>query len=290
MVKSTIAVCIASFNRREKTLSCLQRLYSSRLPSETHLVIHLLDDASSDGTAAAVAKHFPSVHIHHGDGNCFWAGGMRVAYGAALAENHDYYLWLNDDVELFPDSLERAIATSIEIKHKFAGEHLIIGATRKREAEVVTYSGFERSSSILPWKFRRIAPFPTEPRECHTINGNFVLISREVAQRTGSINSAFVQMHADLTLGLIARQRGIRNWILPGYIGICDANVGGRKDWKAPGLTWSERLRLINHPLGYPFGPSWAYSRLFGLWAPLMVVAPYIGLVRAWLTSLITKN
>lgn len=279
----TVAVCIASFNRRERTLECLTKLYGAALPDGLSLVVHLLDDDSSDGTAAAVEARFPKVCLHRGEGNCFWAGGMRIAYGAALAERHDYYIWLNDDVELFADTLKRAIIALENVSSQLGGEHIVIGALRARERETTTYSGFVRASRIFPWKFRRIDPDPDRPRECETINGNFVLIPGAVAQRLGNINSSYIQMHADLDLGLAARRADVRNWVLPGYAGICDANLSGRKDWKAPGLSFSERLRIMEHPLGYPLKANIAYSRNFGWWAPIMVAAPYVALVRATL-------
>jgi GT2 family glycosyltransferase len=287
---ATVAVCIASFNRRERTLECLAKLCSATLPDGLSLVVHLLDDGSSDGTAAAVEARFPAVRLHRGDGNCFWAGGMRIAYGAALAEHHDYYIWLNDDVELLADSLQRAILALEDIARQFGGEHIVIGAMRARETETTTYGGFVRESRIFPWRFRRIDPDPDRPRECETINGNFVLIPGTVAQRLGKVNPSYIQMHADLDLGLSARRAGVRNWVLPGYAGICDANVSGRKNWKAPGLAFSERLRIMEHPLGYPLKANIAYSRNFGWWAPIMVAAPYVALLRASLIRARKRN
>lgn len=282
---TSIAVCIASFNRRDRTLACLQRLYTAELPEDMTVTVHLLDDGSSDGTAAAVAEAFPQVRLHHGDGNYFWAGGMRVAYGAALAERHDYYVWLNDDVELFDDTLKRAIETERALRRAHGGEHVIVGAMCARDLQTTTYSGFVRASALLPWKFKRIPPAPDKPIECDTLNGNFVLIPAAVAHKLGNIDPSFVQMHADLVLGLTARRAGARNWVMPGHAGICDANVAGRKNWRAPGLSLSERLKMMEHPLGYPLKSNIAFSRYFSLWAPVMIAAPYIGFLRAALTS-----
>jgi GT2 family glycosyltransferase len=280
----SIAVCIAAFNRRERTLACLDRLHNLELPANTKLVVHLLDDASPDRTAAAVAERFPKVRLHHGDGQYFWAGGMRVAYDAALTEEHEFYVWLNDDVELFVDALLRAWLTYANLQAKHGGEHLIVGAMLGRDG-ATTYSGFERASRILPWKFRLAPPLPDLPRECATLNGNFVFIPAAAARRIGGIDGAFVQMHADLVLGLTARRIGARVWVMPGHAGVCEANTSGRKNWKAPGLSIVERWQIMGHPLGYPLGPSVAYARHFGLWAPVMIAAPYLGLAKAIFAS-----
>lgn len=276
---TSIAVCMATFNRRERTLGCLKRLFAAALPDGATLTVHLLDDASPDGTAAAVAVHFPQVRLHPGDGNHFWAGGMRVAYDAALAEGHDFYVWLNDDVELFPDTLNRAFETYAALKATHGGEHLLVGAMRDA-AGTTTYSGFARASSVLPWKFKAVPPLAGAARECDTLNGNFVFIPAKAARRIGGIPPGFIQMHADLVLGLTARRRGVRVWIMPDYAGVCEANTTGRRNWKVPGLSVRERLRMMQHPLGYPLGPNIAFARRFGLWAPVIVAAPYLSLLR----------
>ncbi len=277
----SIAVCIAVFNRREKTLRCLSQLFTAQLPPGSSLTVHLLDDASTDGTGEAVRSQFPQVHFHEGDGNFFWAGGMRMAFGAALAEVHDYYVWLNDDVDLFPDAIARALKVSEELKTQYGGEHLLVGAMRARDEDSMTYSGLGRSSRFLPWKFAKLDPFLDRPRKCLTLNGNFVFIPASLARKLGNIPLGYIQMHADFDLGLRARRMGANTWILPGFVGICDANVGGRYDYKAPGLRFKERVRLIGHPLGYPLRANIAYARNFGLWAPIMIVAPYLNLLKS---------
>lgn len=273
---TSVAVCIASFNRRSRTLLCLDRLFSAELPENTELVVHLLDDASPDGTAAAVAERFPQVRLHHGDGQRYWAGGMRIAYGAALAAGHDYYLWLNDDVELFSDTIKRAIQMERELRRRHGGEHVIVGAMCARDGKTTTYGGLVSTSAILPWKFALIPPNPNQPIECDTLNANFVLVPDAVARKVGNIDPGFVQFHADLVLGLMARRVGARNWVLAGHVGICDANVAGRKNWRAPGLGLAERLKLMEHPLGYPLKGNIAFSRYFGPWGPLMIISPYL--------------
>ncbi|MFC7698619.1 glycosyltransferase family 2 protein [Bradyrhizobium sp. GCM10028915] len=281
----SIAICITSFNRRSRTLACLRRIYGLELPGGTSLRVHLLDDASSDGTADAVAVAFPQVQLHHGDGAHYWAGGMRIAYAAALAEGHDYYVWLNDDVELFSDAMVRALSTLENLRSVHGGEHVIVGAMCDRERQGPTYSGYSQPSRLFPWKLRKLPPLPDRPRECFTLNGNFVLIPSEIAHKIGNIDPAYIQMHADLALGILARRNGARNWILPGFVGVCELNVSGRKDWTAPGLSISERFKRMEHPLGFPLRPNLAYSRHFKGWAPIVVAAPYLGLIRAALSD-----
>src|SRR5438094_246237 len=95
-----IAVLLATYNRKETTLSCLNSLYSQRTDGTIRLDVYVTDDASTDGTPEAVKEHFPQVNLFKGSGSLFWAGGMRYTWNKALKSKADYYLLLNDDTIL----------------------------------------------------------------------------------------------------------------------------------------------------------------------------------------------
>src|ERR1044072_5261743 len=102
-----IAVLLTCFNRKEKTLTCLDALKKAigALSFDVSVAIYLVDDGSTDGTAASVLSRFPEVNLIHGSGNLFWAGGMRLAWETALKAEMDYFLLLNDDTYLYESSL-----------------------------------------------------------------------------------------------------------------------------------------------------------------------------------------
>lgn len=103
-----IAVLLTCFNRKIKTLSCLQSLYhalevyNNKYENKIDLSIYLTDDGCTDGTGNAVRENFidKNITILQGTGNLFWAGGMCLAWNTALRYNKgwDFYLLLNDDV------------------------------------------------------------------------------------------------------------------------------------------------------------------------------------------------
>lgn len=101
-----IAVLITCFNRKKKTLACLESLFS--IVSNCH--VYLVDDKSADGTSEAIKQNFPQVKIIQGDGNLFWSRGMYTAWKEAIKGCYDFYLWLNDDVELYPFFLQELMA------------------------------------------------------------------------------------------------------------------------------------------------------------------------------------
>src|SRR4051794_10750403 len=75
----TVVALIASHDRRESTLLCLERLMAQPLQGWQVRAV-LVDDGSCDGTGAAVATAFQgSVEVVYGSGEWFWARSMAVA-------------------------------------------------------------------------------------------------------------------------------------------------------------------------------------------------------------------
>ena len=134
-----IAVLLATFNRREKTLACLESLYKQIFTEGTSFDVFLTDDSSSDGTPEAVKSSFPSVNIFRGSGSLFWAGGMRNSWREALKTNPEYYLLLNDDTVLNPLAIYKLL--SYNQKHSNDAEAICIGTTADVSSGKITYGG-----------------------------------------------------------------------------------------------------------------------------------------------------
>ena len=52
-----IAVILTCFNRKQKTLACLEALFNQTLPADTSLTTYLVDDASTDGIGSFGVWH-----------------------------------------------------------------------------------------------------------------------------------------------------------------------------------------------------------------------------------------
>ena len=112
MRNKNIAVLLTCFNRKEKTLVCLNSFFEADMPKGYEFDIYLVDDGSTDGTSEAVKENYPNIEIIKGNGNLYWAGGMRLAWTTALErKDYDAFLLLNDDVILFDDFLDNLIKT-----------------------------------------------------------------------------------------------------------------------------------------------------------------------------------
>jgi GT2 family glycosyltransferase len=251
MSNRTIATLITCYNRKQKTLDCLAALVSQHDRSEIALAIYLVDDGSTDGTAAAVAAAYPQVTLIAGDGNLFWNGGMRLAFARALERDYDYYLWLNDDTLLAPDAIQVLLRTADRVAEQGHDRATIVGSTCDPATGAFTYGGMIRQSWLQPLRFPQVPP-GDEPKQCDTVNGNCVLIPRSVARVVGNLDPAFTHYMGDIDYGLRAKQQGCTVWIAPGYLGTCAENIRPTSNWNDPvaDIPWYQQWQQIGKPKG----------------------------------------
>ncbi len=74
------AVLIITFNRKEKTFSCLHILNEQPLTENSRLAIYLTNNASAHGTTEVVKTVFLNADAFHDTGSLFWTGGMRKSW------------------------------------------------------------------------------------------------------------------------------------------------------------------------------------------------------------------
>jgi GT2 family glycosyltransferase len=262
------AAFIASHNRRIKTLASLQALHSAAVSADIVLRVTLFDDGSTDGTAEAVAARFPQTRVVVGDGNAFWAGGMRSALmvGRPTLLNTDYILLLNDDTILYADALHSLLFTDPSL------EMIVVGTVVDPETTKRTYGGLLRGTSIRRLELRAVdqAPFA----RVQTFNGNAVALTVSAYDRLKGLDPVFSHGLADIDLGLRATKLGIPIMLGRELVGECARNAS-EGTWKDPGLSVCERWRLLRTPKGLPPREWLVFSRRHGgvLW-PIYFVSP----------------
>jgi GT2 family glycosyltransferase len=248
MSESSIAVVLTCFNRKDKTESCLDALFSAaqRVADRVRLHVIVTDDGSSDGTGEMLRSCFPQVEVLRGDGSLFWNGGMRLAYGRALEQGHDFYLWLNDDTTLFPDCLEHLLATHEALLASTGRGGLVVGSTCNEEGQV-SYGGQRRKAGGKALQFCLVQP-DEQPQACDSANGNCLLVSAQAAKQLGNLEEAYVHCMGDMDYGLRATKLGIPLWVMPGFAGKCgnDHPVGG--SYLDTSLPFSVRWKKVLSP------------------------------------------
>ncbi|MCL4472138.1 MAG: glycosyltransferase family 2 protein [Sulfuricella sp.] len=280
-----IAALMTCFNRREKTLACLESLFSQPLPDGYGLHVFLVDDGSTDGTDEAVQARFPTAAtVIRGNGNLFWNGGMRAAMGVAMLQGFNFYLWMNDDTQLFPGALNDLLATHNILCKQLGKDSIVVGSICDPLSGKTSYGGRVRSNRWQPLYYSLVEP-GDEPFPCDSMNGNCVLIPASAAQAVGNLEAAFVHSMGDWDYGYRATALGIPIYVAPGHVGECHNDARAR-DARANLQTVRDHWRKVTGPKGLPFHAWMVYTRRHaGPFWPLYWIKPYVMAVMTGLGS-----
>lgn len=302
MNKMRISVLMTCYNRRETTLRCLESLYAQALPEGFSFEVFLVDDGCTDGTGAAVRSAYPEVQVIQGTGDLFWCNGMRLAWDHAAKDNPDFYLWLNDDVQLRSGALDKLLSCWLSVvggapdARKVAGCSLsvdkvsltthqpinpstdnhgeaviIVGSCCDPETGELTYGG-QRRPGKHPAKLVPVVPQDV-PVECDTFQGNVVLVPRAVYQKIGNMSS-FSHAMGDTDYGLRAKKAGCRVVVDLGFSGECGKNRQLNIDQVGFKKSWSVMMRRLP-PMDY-WRFLWVHA---GMRWPLYWLRPYVKMI-----------
>lgn len=245
-----LAALLTCHNRKPITLTGLSALFNQELPDGVMVDVYLVDDGSTDGTTAAVTESYPQVKILQGDGSLFWNGGTRKAFAEAIKHDYDYYLWLNNDTFLYPNALSNLLETYRSLLERGERRAIVAGSTCDPKTKTLTYGGVVRRSRWRPLKFDLVEP-GEQVKRCDTMNGNCVLIPREVVQVVGNLEPAFTHYAGDWDYGLRAGKQGCTVCIAPGYVGTCSQNYQPGSEADLP-VNLGDGLKKIGQPKGLP--------------------------------------
>lgn len=245
----TIAALLTVHNRKEKTMECLNRLFLQDIPDGISIEVYLTDDGCTDGTVEAVKKQFPQVNIITGDGNLYWNRGMHKAWEVASKnKDYDYYLWLNDDTNLYDGAVYKLIVCS----HKYVDKAIIVGATVETKSHsVVTYGGRIDGQIVEPQGVEA---------EVDYFNGNIVLVPRLVFCMLGNLDWYFTHSKGDFDYGMRAQSKGIKIYQVGEALGECDAHERLDK-WCDPEIPFSMRWKAMWQPNGMPPQETFHFER-----------------------------
>ncbi|MDD6505889.1 MAG: glycosyltransferase family 2 protein [Prevotellaceae bacterium] len=245
----SVAVLMTCFNRKAKTERCLRNLFAV-LPT---CVVYLVDDASTDGTSEMVQTMFPAVRLLQGDGNLFWSRGMYRAWKEAVKGNYDAYLWLNDDVVLYPDFWEELKACQT-----WGGKDAVVtGLIDNEQHTEILYGGSDEKGCL-------VGPAAV-PASVKFMNGNVVLVGKETVLRVGIIDPVYHHDLGDVDYGLRVLEQGgkviaTRKAVAFGY----KNDMCRVRKW---GVSLRKRFRTLYAPLGNPPAINFYFRRKhYGLW------------------------
>lgn len=259
-----IAIIMTVFNRREKTIRCLdtlQQVWEAEL-SAPYIEVFVTNDGCTDGTPDAIVRQgykFP-INILEGSGDLYWLGGMNKAWRAAIDRGgFDGYLWLNDDTAILPglfsmirEAEEYSLAT-------YKSRGIYVGSTCDPYTGKFTYGGFDY---VNKWtlKDRFVIPDGNCIQACECAHGNITYVSNDVVQRMGVFYDGYIHGAGDHDYTYQAHKQGFPILVMKNYAGYCENDHIG-KGKRLEDMTFRQRLHYLKSPLGLNFHNTLLFQR-----------------------------
>ena len=245
-------VCITFpvFNGLAYTRNCLasiDRNCNKVNPEKMKVEVVIVDDGSTDGTAAWVNEHYPDVHVLRGNGNLWWSGGMNKGIDYALNQLHtDYILWWNNDV--------------IEDENYFV--HLAQVLEDYGPETVIGSKIYLDSTRTIIWSMGGIFNIKTGYKEmigsgfkdnevykagvdCDWLTGMGSIAHRTVFEKVGQLDDKnFPQYHGDADFTLRAHKMGFKVRVDPRLKIYNDTSNSGLKHNNSISSLWKSLVSI----------------------------------------------
>lgn len=254
LFRNNTAVLIASFNRKTQTINCLKSLFEAK----NDVDVFLVDDNSSDGTVEEVQNQFPEVKIFHGSGNLYWNRGMHLAWQKAALADYEYFIWLNNDIVLFKDSITE-LFESLNLCNNYA---IVSGIVIDQHSDELLYGGTDTEKKLIQPNGRL--------NNIHHLNGNIVLIPRAVYTKLGNLDPVFVHDFGDVDYGLRALKHKILVVTTRCAVAFGERNLICRV--RLNNTTLSNRFKRLYSPLGSnPLKQFYFHKRHSGVFRAVVI-------------------
>lgn len=249
-----LSVVIPTHDTRELTLRCLDSLRAARTEGPEEIEVVLVDDASRDGTAEAVAATWPEVILLRNDEP---AGFSRAVNRGLAATRGGVLLLLNSDTEVDRPGLE-ALLDAFDADPRLGAA----GATLRypdgspqwsggREPTLLWFfglaSGLPALLARLPL-YRRLRPPGAAPDSVDWVTGAALAVRREAWEVAGPLDEGFRFYAQDLDYCQRLRLAGWSVALVPGFrvLHHHGATIGrdpGARRRQHPELLWTDLLR-----------------------------------------------
>ena len=207
MPEPRVFTLILNTNRRVDTLACLASLEASTYRSNTIVV---LDNASTDGSPAAIRAAYPAVQVVALAENLGYAGNNNVGLALALQQSADWVLVLNEDTVLAPDCVAQLVAAGEADPRVGLAGPLIYHAD---EPQVIQSAG-----GVLDRQWRAMHLGQNVPdqgqfgatRDVDWLSGCALFVRRAVLEQVGLIDASYFYFWEETEWCLRAARAGWR--------------------------------------------------------------------------------
>lgn len=198
-----VTVVVVNFNGGTMLRDCIASIAAQTRTADRVLVV---DNASTDGSADALASAFPDVRVLHAGANLGFAAANNLAI--AQAADSDWIALLNPDAVAAPDWLERLLAAARDHPHCAMFGCRMLADPQGRRLDGV---GDAYHTSGLPWRIAHGEPAVGR----HGVDGEIfapcaaaAMYRVDLLRDTGGFDTDFFCYVEDVDLAFRARLAG----------------------------------------------------------------------------------
>lgn len=211
-----VHVVVVNWNGGEMVLEALE---SAKASQEVEVVLHVVDNGSTDGSADAIEGRFPAARVHRTGRNLGFAAGANVGLRACLEEDAAWAFLLNNDATLDPDALGELVRAAGEHPEAglLAGRIYLDRAADRLWCCGVTL-GFWPNLCRLRGNGRSGRGRYEQPEWVHSFTGCGLLIGRAVLDEVGLLDEDYFVYVEDADYCVRAQKRGFRCRYVPSAV------------------------------------------------------------------------
>ena len=237
-----VSIVIPVFNKVEYTRKCLEAL-SLNTPLEVTYEVIIVDNASTDGTAALLAQLEGDVHVIVNQQNLGFAKACNQ--GAEVA-NGQYLLFLNNDTEPLPGWLEPMIEVlEQDPQVGVVGSRLLYPDGTLQHAGVMVAEDRRHGLPLnCLHRFHRLPadhPPANLKEDVQVVTGAALMIRRTLFAEVGGFDERYWNGNEDVDLCFTLAQKGWRIVYQPESCLIHHESVSGEERWS----KLNENIRLL---------------------------------------------
>ncbi len=212
-------IIIVNYNTVEDLRACLQSLHTSPPARPHHICV--VDNASSDGSVAAVRNEFSGVEVVALDANVGFAAANNIGIRRTSSP---LVLLLNSDtvvpagaIDTLVDRLEASGATAAgpRLVDDHGRPEISWGPMLSPLAEAGQALRVRLARSPRPWAQHLVARWTTTERWVDWITGACLLVSRNAALEAGLLDERYFMYEEDVDFCAALRARGGRILFAP---------------------------------------------------------------------------
>lgn len=208
---ATVRAVVVTWNGAHLLPDCLDSLAAQSVRRSMEVVV--VDNASTDGTAALLAERYPDVRVVSAPANLGFAGGAEL--GMRDATGH--VALLNNDATFAPDAVEQLLTAFAEPRVGAATAKILLAGTTptlvNSTGNVLTRQG---SGTDRDWQ----VPLGDESRDPDVFGfcGGAALLRREMLDDVGGFDPTLFLYYEDTDLSWRMRAAGWTVRYVPGAV------------------------------------------------------------------------